>query len=120
MFKKGVRSKPAGRKRGATTTRVPLMRELAEMIVTDPEVQAKLFEQARAGKLQPRLMLEFFRYHGGKPPERVEVVPPKTDSAELAALVGQLSKEDRRALADLSRKMIALEESSQDARGPQI
>jgi hypothetical protein len=96
------------------------MREFAEMIVTHPEVQAKLFEQARTGKLPPRLMLELFRYHGGQPPERVEVVPPKTDNAELAALVGQLSKEDRRSLADLSRKMIALEESSQDARGPQI
>ncbi len=52
------------------------MRELAEMIVTQPEVQAKLFEQARAGRLPPRLMLELFHYHGGRPPERVEIPAP--------------------------------------------
>ena len=93
------------------------MRELAEIIVTDPEVQAKLFEQARAGRLPPRPMLELFRYHGGKPPERVEIPTPDTDHAKYVARLRQLSKEDLRALADLSRKMIALENSSQEARG---
>lgn len=115
-----MRGNPAGPKRGATTTRVRLMREFAEMIVTHPEVQAKLLEQARAGTLNPRLMLELFRYHGGKPPERVEVPTPDTDRSELVALLGRLSKEDRRAYADLSMKMIALRESSQEARGPRI
>jgi len=96
------------------------MQELAEIIVTDPEVQAKLFEQARAGKLPSHLMLELFRYHGGKPPERVEVVPPNTDNAELRARLGRLSKQDLRAYVDLTRKMMAPGKSSQDARGPQI
>lgn len=56
MFKKGVSGNPAGRESGTTTTRVRLMRELAEMIVIQPGVQTKLLEQAlarqRAG--QPR------------------------------------------------------------------
>ncbi len=94
------------------------MRELAEMIVTDPEVQAKLFEQARAGRLQPRLLLELFRYYGGTPPERVEIPSPDTGRAEFVARLRQLSKEDRRAYADLSRKMIALEKSSQETQRP--
>jgi len=88
------------------------MRELAEMIVTHPEVQAKLFEQALAGRLNPRLMLELFHYHGGKPPERVEDPTPDTRRAKLVDVVRRLSKEDRALLADLSAKMIAIQESS--------
>jgi len=107
MVRKDIRGNPAGRKPGATTRRARPIRELAEIIVTDPEVQAKLFDQARSGKLPPRLMLEIFRYHGGKPPEHVEVVPPKTDNAELRARLGRLSKQDLRAYVALTRKMMA-------------
>jgi hypothetical protein len=58
-------------------------------------------------------MLDLFRYHGGKPPERVEVSTPDTGHAELVARLRQLSKEDQRgAYAELSRKMIAAGESS--------
>ncbi len=106
-----MRGNPAGPKRGATTTRVRLMREFAEMIVTHPEVQAKLFEQALAGRLNPRLMLELFHYHGGKPPERVVDPTPDTRRARHVDVVRRLSKEDRALLAELSTKMIAIQES---------
>jgi len=77
MFKRGARGNPVGRMSGATRTRVRLMRELAEMIVTDPEVQAKLFEQARTGKLPPRLMLELFRFTAASP-QSASRSPPRT------------------------------------------
>jgi hypothetical protein len=73
MFKKGVSGNPAGRKPGTRTTRVRLMRELAEMIVTHPGVQTKLLEKAFArervvrptfGRLSARDLLQR-RFHCG-------------------------------------------------------
>ena len=82
------------------------LREFAGMVVMDPRVHERILKQARAGTLSPRLVIELFHYHGGKPPDRVEITKPRRDDAERAARLGRLSEEEREKYADLLIKMM--------------
>lgn len=81
------------------------LREFAALIVTNPKLQRRLLDQARAGTLPPRLMIELFHYYGGKPPDRVEIPKPPPNRAEVKAQLARLSPEERHQYADLLIKM---------------
>ena len=75
-FAKGKSGNPRGRPRGALSKSKVLLRELAQAIVGDLQVQNRLFQQARDGSIHPALLVALFHYAAGKPPARVEVRAP--------------------------------------------
>jgi len=101
--------KLGGRPKGSMSRAKLMMRELASMIVTDPEVQQKMLAMAKAGTLHPAVMRELFHYHGGRPPVKVEVTRPANLDARkvLVEAIRSLPRADRLAFADVSRKMLA-------------
>ncbi len=72
-FAKGKSGNPRGRPRGALSKSKVLLRELAQAIVGDLQVQNRLFQQARDGRIHPAVLVALFHYAAGKPPARVEV-----------------------------------------------
>ncbi len=108
-FAKGKSGNPKGRPRGALSKSKVLLKELAQAIVGDLQVQNRLFQQARAGSIHPAVLVALFHYAAGKPPARVEVTTPSPGRAELVARLRLLPKADRLALAEMSRKLERLE-----------
>jgi hypothetical protein len=70
-FRKGASGNPRGRCKGAQNKVTREVQALAQGIIEDPAVQAKLLEQARRGKLAPAVMTLLFHYAYGKPKETV-------------------------------------------------
>ena len=86
------------------------LRELGRMLITDPQVQKQILKQARAGTLPPRVLIELVRYGIGPPPSEPEPPPPPDRHRdEIGEQMKRLTREERRQLVDLIRKM----------RGPQ-
>ncbi len=99
------RNRFGSRKPGSRNRADLRLRDLGTAILTNPKVQQRLLDQARTGKLPPRLMIEFFRYYGGKPPDRVAIPKPPPTRAEEKAKFDRLTTEERYQLADLLIKM---------------
>jgi hypothetical protein len=108
-FAKGKSGNPKGRPRGALSKSKVLLKELAQAIVGDLQVQNRLFQQARDGSIHPAVLVALFHYAAGKPPARVEVAPTPTRTDELVARLRLLPKADRLALAEMNRKLARLE-----------
>jgi len=110
MFTKenaAANGKKGGKMRGPITTAKRLMKELAEAVVTDPDVQNRLVLQAREGTIAPGVLITLFHYYGGKPPTKIEVAPPRSDSADaMRRRLAALTPEERSAYADILRKVI--------------
>ena len=107
-FAKGKSGNPKGRPRGALSKSKVLLKELAQAIVGDLQVQNRLFQQARDGRIHPAVLVALFHYAAGKPPARVEVAPAPTRADELTEAFRRLPKADRLAMAEISRKVRAL------------
>lgn len=106
-FAKGKSGNPNGRPRGALSKSKVLLKELAQAIVGDLQVQNRLFQQARDGSIHPAVLVALFHYAAGKPPARVEVTTPSPGRDELVAQMRRLSKQDRLVYAELCRKVIS-------------
>ena len=122
-FAKGKSGNPKGRPRGALSKSKVLLKELAQAIVGDLQVQNRLFRQARDGSIPPAVLVALFHYAAGKPPVKVEVAPQVSKSDELVARLSLLPKEDRLALAEINRKLRALAlqpPGTESARGGRV
>src|SRR3972149_3744362 len=75
-FAKAKSGNPKGRPRGALTKSKVLLKELAQAIVGDLQVQNRLFRQARDGSIHPAVLVALFHYAAGKPPPRGAGAPP--------------------------------------------
>ena len=76
-FKPGQSGNPLGRQRGSRNKSGLAVREWATGIVEDPQVQARLLADARAGKLHPSLLTALMTYAYGRPNLR-DVPEPDT------------------------------------------
>ena len=106
-FAKGKSGNPKGRPKGALIKSKVLLKELAQAIVGDLQVQNRLFQQARDGSIHPAVLVALFHYAAGKPPARVEVTTPSAGRDELVARLRRPSKQDRLVYAELCRKMLS-------------
>jgi hypothetical protein len=68
-FRKGASGNPRGRPKGAQNKVTRELQALAQGIIEDPVVQARLLNQAQRGKLAPAVMSLLFHYAYGKPKE---------------------------------------------------
>jgi len=72
MGQNGGRRPGAGRKPGGKNKRTIEGQAYARRVVEDPEVQAMLFAQAKAGTLSAPIFTVLMYYAWGKPTERIE------------------------------------------------
>ena len=94
------------RRKGGLSPSNLSLRELARMLIMDPQVQKQILKQARAGTLPPRVLIELVRYGIGPPPSEPEPPPPPDQTgAEVSEQMARLTPEEVRQLADLIRKM---------------
>ena len=68
-FKPGQSGNPLGRPMGSRNKTPLAVRDWATGIVEDPQVQARLLADARAGRLHPSVMTALMAYAYGKPRE---------------------------------------------------
>jgi len=71
MWLPGESGNPGGRPKGSRNKATLAVREWATGIVEDPQVQARLLADARAGRLHPSVMTALMAYAYGKPRERM-------------------------------------------------
>jgi hypothetical protein len=60
---------PRGKRKGVQNKVTREVARLAQSIIEDPAVQAKILDQARRGRLAPAVMVLLFAYAYGKPKE---------------------------------------------------
>ena len=73
----GQSGNPLGRPRGSRNKSGLAVREWATRILEDPQVQARLLTDARAGKLHPSILTVLMTYAYGRPNLR-DVPEPET------------------------------------------
>ena len=76
-FEPGQSGNPLGRPKGSCNKTRRAVREWATGIVEDPQVQARLLADARAGRLHPSLLTTLMAYAYGRPNLR-DVPEPET------------------------------------------
>src|SRR5262249_9760390 len=104
--------KRGGRPKGRLNTGKLLLRELAAMIVTDGEVQQTLLHQARAGTINPSVLIALMYTHGGRPQSTVEI--RKIDDAQTSGLTLEQQRELVRALPPAASSNISSQQRSSD------
>jgi hypothetical protein len=72
-WKPGQSGNPKGRPKGVPNKVTREIREFAQSILEDPQVQARTLEDARRGRLAPPIAALLYAYAYGKPKERVEL-----------------------------------------------
>ena len=77
LFEPGQSGNPLGRPKGSCNKTRRAVGEWATGIVEDPEVQARLLADARAGKLHPSVLTGLMTYAYGRPNPR-DVPEPDT------------------------------------------
>ena len=76
-FASGVSGNPRGRPRGSRNKATRAVADWTAAIVEDPQVQARLLADARAGKLHPSVLTVLMTYAYGRPNLR-DVPEPET------------------------------------------
>jgi hypothetical protein len=114
LLKENVREfgTPGGRpRRRLSPSKKWSLREFAGIVVMDAAVQQRILQQARAGTLPPRVLIELFHYYGGPPPSEPVRPPPDparaAAEAESRARIGRLSREQQLQLDALLRQVDA-------------
>jgi len=74
-FTHGQSGNPLGRPKGSRNKTTAAVRDWATGIVEDPEVQARLLADARAGTLHPSVLTLLLAYAYGKPRETTTAEP---------------------------------------------
>ena len=112
--------KKGGRPKGSITKAYRTVYELAKRILTDPDVQDQMLQQARAGTLHPSTMRDLMYIYGGRPAYKMDVprVSDPDDEAQRAAIKA-MPKEKRRLMMDLIREANVLAEQAKQRALPE-
>ena len=112
--------KKGGRPKGSITQAYRTVYELAQRILTDPDVQDQMLQQARAGTLHPSTMRDLMYIYGGRPAYKMDVprVSDPDDEAQRAAIKA-MPKEKRRLMMDLIREANVLAEQAKQRALPE-
>jgi len=97
-------------KRGKLPAAMRELRDLAQTIFRDLDVQNKLYEQARSGTLPPNVLALLAAHGFGKVPQTIKVERPTATSEELRERVRALSPSERGRYGDALRVVAAVQE----------
>ena len=99
--------KKGGRPKGSITQAYRTVYELAQRILTDPDVQDQMLQQARAGTLHPSTMRDLMYIYGGRPAYKMDVprVADPHDEDSKRERLRRMDPDKRRQMLDFFREL---------------
>jgi len=99
--------KKGGRPKGSITQAYRTVYELAQRILTDPDVQDQMLQQARAGTLHPSTMRDLMYIYGGRPAYKMDVprVADPHDEDGKRERLRRMDPDKRRQMLDFFREL---------------